>query len=298
MRHLSFAVLAGLVAVSPAFAQVDERVIVASVVDQRGNPVAGLTTKDFVVREDGMSREVLRVVKDEDPLQIALLVDNSAEMRNDLAMLRNAVSAFVSTLRPGVELSIITIAERPTIVVPYTSDKEVLQRGVGRIVTYNSGNYLLDGIAEASEGLAKRPNARSAIAVVMRRGHELSHREYTDVLRIVEASGTPALHVMVLGGMNVSLDLPDGLPDAVTFDSRQNADRDLVLARLTRATGGRYEDVLAISAVTMKLSQLAGELSNQYRVTFARPQRLIPPEKTEISARDPKLRARGRLVDE
>jgi hypothetical protein len=74
------------------------------------------------------------------------------------------------------------------------------------------------------------------------------------------------------------------------------AERDIVLGRLTRDTGGRYEEVLAMSALAMKLQQLSAELSNQYRVTFARPQRLIPPDKTEISARDPKLSARGRLA--
>ena len=82
MKPLLLAMLAVLLSATASFAQADERVIYASVVDQKGNPVAGLSEKDFIVREDGQSREVLRVAKDEDPLQIALLVDNSVEMRN------------------------------------------------------------------------------------------------------------------------------------------------------------------------------------------------------------------------
>jgi len=54
--------------------------------------------------------------------------------------------------------------------------------------------------------------------------------------------------------------------------------------------------VFTISSLERKLADVAGELSNQYRVTYARPQRLIPPTKTEVSARDPELTARGMLV--
>src|SRR5262245_13773753 len=109
-----------LVAVgSPAFAQADERIIYASVVDRNGEPVLDLTDKDFIVREDGQTREILRVARDTDPLQIALLVDNSAAMRNKDSELRKAVTAFIDGTREGVQIALITLASRPTISVNY-----------------------------------------------------------------------------------------------------------------------------------------------------------------------------------
>ena len=54
------------------------------------------------MREDGQSREVLRVARDTDPLQIALLVDNSTSMRNRLSVLRKSVAAFVDATREDV----------------------------------------------------------------------------------------------------------------------------------------------------------------------------------------------------
>src|SRR5712691_5171057 len=96
-------------------AQVDERVIYASVLDKNGSPVPDLSAKDFVVREDGAAREILRAAHDTDPLQIALLVDNSAVMRNKIGDLRRALSAFVDATREGVQIGLITLAERPTI---------------------------------------------------------------------------------------------------------------------------------------------------------------------------------------
>jgi VWFA-related protein len=297
MKHVVLAALTVLAYASASFAQADERVIYAGVVDQKGNPVAGLTEKDFIVREDGQSREVLRVATDEDPLQIALLVDNSVEMRNRVADLRRGIVAFVGALRPGIEVSVITLAERPTIVVPYTTDRAALQKGADRVIALTAGNYLLDGIAEVSQGLAKRPNARAVIAVMTGRGLEYSSRDYTDVLRIVRESGTPALHVTLIGGFDTKRELANR--STTPFEGQRDsadAERDIVLGRLTKETGGRYEEVLSTSALAMKMQQMASELSNQYRITYARPQRLVPPKKTEISARDPKLRARGMLA--
>jgi VWFA-related protein len=280
-----------------AFAQVDERVMYASVVDNKGEPVLGLNAKDLIVREDGQAREILRMTKDEDPLQVALLVDNSVEMRNRLSDLRRAVAAFISSLRPGVQVALLTLAERPTIVVNYTADHTALLKGVDKIVAYDAGNYLLDGIAEASEGLSKRPMARSVMVVVTGQGPELSYRHYTDALRPLRESGA-ALHAIMVTSANI-----EGALHAVERGNPGDSGggmggvgRDIVLGRMTKETGGRYEELLAMSALSVKLQQLSNEISNQYRVTFARPQRLIPPKSTEISARQSSQHARGMLM--
>jgi hypothetical protein len=42
------------------------------------------------------------------------------------------------------------------------------------------------------------------------------------------------------------------------------------------------------------MKQLAAELRDQYLVTYARPERLIPPEKIEVTVGKPGLTARAR----
>jgi hypothetical protein len=54
--------------------------------------------------------------------------------------------------------------------------------------------------------------------------------------------------------------------------------------------------VLVPSSLELKSQQLATELSTQYRVTSARPSRLVPPSQTEVSVRRPDLSARGMLL--
>jgi VWFA-related protein len=289
--------LALVMASRVAFAQVDERVMYASVVDDKGRAVLGLNAKDLTVREDGQSREILQVSRDEDPLQLALLVDNSVEMRNKLADLRTAISTFISSLRPGVQVALLTLAERPTIVVSYTSDRAALLKGVERIVSYDAANYVLDGIAEASEGLMRRPGVRSVMVVVTGQGPELSYRHYTDVLRPLRESGA-ALHAIMVASASPEaalLRVEHGNPGD-SGGGIAGVGRDVVLGRMTKETGGRYEEVLTMSALGAKLQQLSDEISNQYRVVFARPQRLIPPRSTEISVRQPNRHARGMLV--
>jgi VWFA-related protein len=275
--RIVFLALAVLASAAPAYAQADERVIYASVVDKDGAPVFDLTAKDFIVREDGQAREVLRVARDNDPLQIALLVDNSVSMRPRLSQLRRAVTAFIDATREDVQLAIITLAERPTILAGYTTDRAALRKAAENMFAYEAGNYLLDGIAETSQGLSKRTMWRSAIAVITGIGPELSYRQYTEVLRFFRAGGA-SLHVVQLGS------------------AIGDQGREIVVSRGTSETGGRFEEVLVPSALELKSMQLATELSNQYRVTFARPSRLVQPSKTEVSVRRPDLRARGMLL--
>jgi VWFA-related protein len=266
-----------LTCATAAFAQVDERVIYVSVVDRDGAPSLDLTAKDFIVREDGQAREVLRVSRDSDPLQVALLVDNSTSMRNQLSTLRKSVAAFVDATREDAQIALITLAERPTIAVGYTTDRATLRKAIDNLFAYEAGNYLLDGIAETAQGLAKRTMWRSTLAVLTGLGPELSYRQYTEVLRFFRESGA-SLHVLQLG-MGLG-----------------GQGREIVLNRGTSETGGRYEQVLSITGLEMKARQLATEISNQYRVTYARPERLIPPKNTEVTVRRADLRARGKLM--
>ncbi len=277
MGRLLLALAIATSATATLSAQADERVIYASVVDKDGAPVLDLTIKDFIVREDGQAREILRVARDNDPLQIALLVDNSVSMRPRLSQLRKAVTAFIESTRDDVQLALITLAERPTILVGYTTDRAALRKATENMFSYEAGNYLLDGIAETSQGLAKRTMWRSAIAVLTGVGPEMSYRQYTEVLRFFRAGGA-ALHVVQLG-----TELGD-------------QGREIVLSRGTSETGGRFEQVLVPTGLELKSQQLATELSNQYRVTYVRPSRLVPPSKTEVSVRRTELRARGMLL--
>lgn len=272
-------------------AQAIPRSLYVSVLNEAGAPVPDLGPSDFIVREDNVAREVLRVAPATEPMQVAVLVDNSQAARDNIADIRQALPAFVAALTgtgEGAiknEVAIVAIGERPTILTEYTSNRAALQKGIDRIWSLQgSGTYLLDGIVETCQGFRKREARRPVIIAITTEGPELSNRQHDQVLEPLRATGA-ALYALVIGPPSGSL-------------SDETRNRDIVLDEGPRATGGRRDELLTSMALTGKLKQLADELLHEYRVTYARPQSLIPPEHVTVAPAKPGMTARGTLVKE
>jgi hypothetical protein len=262
-------------------AQALQRSIYASALDQSGAPVANLGPTDFVVREDKVAREILAVAPAVDPMQIAVLVDNSQAGEQYTRDYREALPAFIRAIAADEsgarhQIAIITLAERPTINTDYTFDFQQAIKGAERIFgTPGSGSYLLDGIIEISQGIIKKTLLRPVIVAITTEGPELSDRQYMSVLEPLRESGA-SLNVVTVGNPR-----------------NNNYDRSVVVDMGTRDTGGRNDVIMTGSALTARLKQVANELTHQYRVTYARPDTLIPPEQVTIAAAKPGLTVRG-----
>ena len=269
-------------------AQAIQRAMYVSVVNEAGAPVPDLGTADFVVREDNVAREVLRVEPAVDPMQIAVLVDNSAASRDNISHMRQALPAFVAALTDSPagqknEVTIIAIGERPTVLADYTTNRAALQKGIDRIWSlHDSGAYLLDGIIEVCQGFKKREAGRPVIVALTAEGREFSNRQHDQVVEPLKATGA-AFNAIVIGRPSSSL-------------KDEMRERGMVLDEGTRATGGARVEILAVESLSMKLKQLADQLTHQYKVTYSRPQSLIPPERFAVTTSKPGLSARGTLV--
>jgi hypothetical protein len=269
-------------------AQAIQRAMYVSVVNEAGAPVPDLGTADFVIREDNVAREVLRVEPAVDPMQVAVLVDTSAASRDNISHMRQALPAFVAALTDGPpaqrnEVTIIAIGERPTVLADYSTNRAALQKGIDRVwALHDSGAYLLDGIIEVCQGFKKREAGRPVIVALTAEGPEFSNRQHDQVVNPLKASGA-AFNAVIIGRPSSSL-------------SDEMRERGLVLDEGTRTTGGARVEILAVESLGMKLKQLADQLTHQYKVTYARPQSLIPPERFAVSASKPGLSARGTLV--
>jgi VWFA-related protein len=274
--------MAALLVAMPAASQPVERDMYVSVLNQSDTPVLTLGAADFIVREDGRVREVLRARRATDLIDIAILVDTSQALTNPVADVRNGLTAFIGQMREHAHISVIGLGDRPTIYADYTNSPELLSKAVGRVFPIaGSGAYTLDAITETLKGLATRKPERSAIVVVWAGGREFSNESYTTVLDALAAKGT-ALHVVAIGS-----GVP---PDSGTTEGRN---REIVFDRGTTQTGGRRKNILSSMAMTDALERLAAELLGQYRITYSRPDALIPPEKIEVSVRPAGLTARG-----
>ncbi|MDA1183778.1 MAG: VWA domain-containing protein [Acidobacteria bacterium] len=256
-----------------------ERTIFVSAVDPRGEPVNGLDLDDFTITEDGQSREVLRVSRADEPMDIVLLADNSAEAERLVGPMRDALRDFVRRMAEDNQMALIALADRPTILVNYTSNQMRLEEGIGRLFSMSgSGMTLLDSLVEVSAGLRQRDTRRAVIVPVITTGVEFTNRYGLDVVDTVKQAGA-AIHAFVIGQ-----------PDFGTVPGRERA---VVLDAGTRETGGQHVTLLTESAVKPALQKLARQLSSQYKVLYSRPDSLIPPENTDVTSRQSYVTARG-----
>jgi hypothetical protein len=275
----------------PAAAQAREHAIYASVLDDKGNPVEGLNAAGFVVREDDVTREVLRVVPADEPMQIALIVDNSAAAESMITQLRQALARFITTMTeplPGGgrnELAIITIASRPTIAANYTSDRKTLLDAANRIFAdTSSAAYLLDALVETSQGLQRRGAMRPVMISITTEGRDFSSRRREQALDALDRAG--GIFDAIIVGPSAT-DLTD-----------EGRDRSIVLGQGTIENGGHRDILLTSMSLPDRLGKLADELSHQYKVVYSRPETLIPPDEITISAADPNQTAYGVPVKE
>lgn len=273
----AFAVLATV----PRAAQSSrEGTMYVSAVDRDGEPVAGLAPEAFLIREGGVRREVLRVSHAAEPIDIALLVDNSAAASDDITFLRSSLTKFVAKMAPGNRMAVVALADRPTILVDYTDDTKRLSDAVGRLFAMTqSGMTLLDGIYETTRGLSRRETPRAVIVPVVTDGVEFTNRYSRDIvaaLRDVDA----ALHLVTIGQFYHAED-------------HSTRERSFLLDAGPRDSGGQHISLLSPHGLDDALQRLARELSAQYKVVYGRPESLIAPERAEVSSARAGVTMRG-----
>jgi hypothetical protein len=278
--------LAILVALQAApAAQPRERELYVSVLDKDKHPITATPQpQDLIVREDNVTREVLRIVPASDPMQIALLVDNSQAATRSIQRIRDGLNQFINLVANGRnEISIVTMGDRPTLAVDATSDADKLKKnGADRLFAQpGSGMYLLQSIMETTKGFRKKESARPVIVALLTEGIEFSNDHYEEVIKALKDSGTQFY----------ALTLTDSPQANNQSDAVRN--RNIVVDRGTRETGGRREILLSDMAIPDAMSSVADELLHEYKVTYSRPESLIPPEKITVEAKNPAWTARG-----
>ena len=294
-----------LLAAGPAAGQSVERSLAVTVLDGDGSPVPDLGPTDFVVREDGARREVLRVARDTAPLQIALLVDTSQAAASAVVDLRKGLAAFIAAMDDGDSMAIIGFGGPPRILAASTRERAPLLETADRIfATAGNAAYLLDAMSETATGFIKREVDRPVMVVLATEGLDHSYEDVTTLLRTLE-DATITVHTVVLTGRRFS---SRSSPFPGRFDPlRQSGsrgaldgpfaqwriDRDMVLQRGPLLTGGRRRDLVASSGMEHTMREVAAELKNRYLVVYAAPRTLVPPERVDVQVARDGLSVRG-----
>lgn len=267
--------LAGAPAVSQRATR--EQQVVVSVLDRSNKAVPGLGPADFVVREEGVTREVLRVDQASTPMQIVLLVDTSDDMRIIIQDVRAGIRAFSRMLwerNPETEVGLMEFGERPLLIADRVATANLMDRAVDRLNEHSgSGAYLLEAIVEATKVLKQREATRPLIVAFVRAWSPefstLSYQNVEEAVKNVRAS----LWVLLL---------QDGARPSLTHEGQQ---REIVMGDVSARSGGQRDILLDRLAVEKRFKDLAEVLTSQYAVVYSRPESLIPPSKLEVSVK-------------
>jgi VWFA-related protein len=256
-----------------------ERHVLVTVVDRQEAPVANLTAADFVVREEGLAREILRVGPAAGPMHIALLVDDSQAAQPLIAELRQGVSTFLTQMGgKDHQIAIWTFGERPTRIADFTNIDPILRKAAERILPRSgAGAHMLDAIVEAAGALRRKEAARPVIvAFVVESGPEFSSPTHEQVEHALDVAGA-SLWVVALQSRT----------GAVTTEQRERA---AVMSDVARASGGGLKVALSAQSIDLSFRTVTSWLNSQYDVTYARPESLVPPEKREVTVKREGLR--------
>lgn len=270
----------------PASGQTRPQTLLVTAVEKPdGEPVAALTAGDVVVREDGVAREILKVTPATGPVRIILIIDNSQAATRAIQDMRLALTRFVETFAGPHEISVVGVADRPTVFSPPTTNKAQLTRAVERVFAQpGSGAYLLEAILEQARALGKRDTGAAAIIAVTSQGAEFSDRPPQTVMEALGTSGA-ALHVIELQDTQQAPPLNQGVRD-----------RNVVLDRGTSETGGVRELLLANLSLSDALLKVGRIATTQFEVVYGRPDSLIPPRRVVVSSARPALELRGNVL--
>jgi VWFA-related protein len=157
--------------------------VTATVTDQSGHFVSGLTANDFVLYEDGKPQEIKQFESERVPVSLGIALDTSGSMLGEkIVAAQAALNRFlIDLLGPQDEVFLYRFDGRPELVQGWTEDRRTLGRMLGS-VRPNGGTAMYDTVAEAIP-LAQSGSRRKKALVVISDGNDTSSRTQVNDLR-------------------------------------------------------------------------------------------------------------------
>lgn len=138
---------------APAFHS-EARLIVLHVTVRNGHGdlITNLDRDAFTVYENGKRQTVTIFRRDDIPVSVGLLIDNSGSMRSVRSAVEQAALTFADASNGDDELFVINFADKPHMDVPFTSDWAALERTIRRTDAIG-GTAMRDAVDQAERYL-------------------------------------------------------------------------------------------------------------------------------------------------
>jgi VWFA-related protein len=146
----------GTTALSRQNLSVDVRMVevYVSVSDSKANQVQHLQKNDFEVYEDGIKQNVELFESQAAGMNIALLIDTTGSMMQQLPYVKNAVVELLTLLNADDQVGLFSFSDRLTTLQPFTKNRNAVLSSL--LKTRASGaTALYDSMAQLSRDLSK-----------------------------------------------------------------------------------------------------------------------------------------------
>jgi Ca-activated chloride channel family protein len=273
--------------------------VTATVSDDNGHFVSGLTKDDFTVLEDGQPQEIAQFSNERVPVSLGILLDTSGSMTPEkMSSARSAIDRFIyDLLSKDDELFFMQFASVPDLLQGWTYDRRAISRAVGQ-VSAAGGTAMYDAIAQALPIAADGRNQKKALLVISD-GNDTNSRTSVSQLRNMIRESEVMVYALGVDGSDVQTYTPQprqpsgprfpipiprgrgrwpGFPIAPqigfppigggwgrTGNEHVNEN---ALRAITDDTGGRTEIVRGFGDLGGATQRLADELSQQYYIGY------------------------------
>jgi hypothetical protein len=243
-----------------------------------GAPITDLKPEEVTMSENGMPAKVLKVEPYPVPVRLTITVDNGPDSPESIAHMRTGLTAMVEALPPDVEVTLVSTAPQPRMVVRPTKDRAEILRGVNRFSPESSERpRFTDALVEWAQRLEKDYKSRKVadfVPVGVMLSTTANEQSAYQVREIEQAMGFLAARKA-----RVFVTIFSGKQNNVTAIGDLDTNRQALIAiPLTKATNGRFETLAASSRLATLLPEFGQTIANlhqkhanQMRVTVQRP---------------------------
>ena len=266
---------------------VDLVVLHATVVDEKGQFVPDLPRDDFRVFEDKIEQKISVFTKEDVPVTMGLVIDNSGSMKDKRAQVNEAALSFVRTSNTADEVFVVNFNDEYYLDLDedFTSNPEELHEALEKIDTRGS-TALYDAIIGSLDYLKKGHKDKRVLLVITDGDDDASSKSFPYTLKAAVDSNAVIYAIGVFSDDDASRkDFAYTVKAAVQSnaviyavgvfsDEDRKSNKKMVrkskkdLSTLTEATGGLafFPDNLA--DVDSVCTEIARDIRNQYTIGY------------------------------
>jgi Ca-activated chloride channel homolog len=236
---------------------VDLVVLHVTVSDDRGQFVPDLQEGNFRVFEQNIEQKISFFSRQDIPVTMGLVIDNSGSMREKREQVNTAAMTFVRTSNPQDEAFVVNFNDEYYLDTEgdFTSDQRDLNDALGRIDTRGS-TALYDAVIGSLTHIKKGHKDKRVLLLVTDGDDDASQKTFEDTIKAAEQSSATIYTIGVFS------------QDDREHEKRMVRHSKKVLEELAEATGGEAYFPENLSQVTPICEQVAREIRNQYTIGY------------------------------